>query len=113
MTLRDRLRNAKTARFWGRVAAGEPLLTWLHEPEVRKYVNELVSGSPHVWPFDAISPLLGTSEHGVSLGCGDGTLDRQIVTRGLCRALVGIDISPLSLDVARSRAADEGLSSLT
>jgi SAM-dependent methyltransferase len=112
MTLLDRVRNAKTARFWGRVAAGEPLLTWLHEPEVRKYVNSLISGSPHVWPFDAIGPLLGTTDHGVSLGCGDGTLDRQIVRRGICGSLTGIDISPVSLEVARRGAAMDGLGTI-
>lgn len=107
--LTKHLRLAKTARFWGRVAAGESLTTWLHEPVVRRYVNERVTGDPNVWPLDGLSTRLGELGHAISLGCGDGTLDRYLRGSGICASLTGIDISPRSLEVAKNQATQQGL----
>lgn len=107
--LMKRLRLARTARFWGRVAAGESLTTWLHEPAVRRYVNECVTGDPNVWTLDGLSPRLGSLGHAISLGCGDGVLDRYLRKSGICESLTGIDISPRSLEVAHRQATELGL----
>ena len=104
-----RLRLAKTARFWGRFAEGKALTTWLHEPAVRRYVNECVTGDPNVWPLDGLSARLGSLDHAISLGCGDGALDRYFRESGICASLTGIDVSPRSLEVARRKAKEQGL----
>lgn len=111
MTIFGGIRRARaaTARFWGSVAAGDPLITWLHEPTVRRYVNACVSGDPDVWPLDALAPMLGTHAAGVSFGCGDGTLERWLRRRDICRTMTALDISERSLDVARQRAREEGI----
>jgi 2-polyprenyl-3-methyl-5-hydroxy-6-metoxy-1,4-benzoquinol methylase len=109
MSLVERVRRAATAQFWGRVAAGDPLVTWLHEPTVRRYVNSSISGDPNVWPMDALAPSFGPVRNALSLGCGDGTLDRHLRRSGLCESVTGIDISERSLEVARAKAAEEGL----
>ncbi len=110
--LKKNLRLAKTARFWGRVAAGESLTTWLHEPVVRRYVNRRVTGDPNVWPLDGLSSRLGARGHGISLGCGDGTLDRYLRGCGICASVTGIDISPRSLEVAKNQATQQGLTNM-
>ncbi len=104
-----RLRLAKTARFWGRFSEGEPLTTWLHEPAVRRYVNESVTGDPNLWLLEGLSPGLGSMDHAVSLGRGNGTLDRHLREGGICASLTGIDIASRSLEVARRRASERGL----
>lgn len=107
-----RFRQAKTARFWGRIAAGDPLITWLHEPVVRRYVNECITGDPNVWPIDGLAPRFGPLGHVVTLGCGDGVLDRQLRERGICESLTGVDISERSLEVARREAGKQGITNL-
>lgn len=108
----ERLRLARTARFWGRVAAGDRLVTWLCEPAVRRYVNACVTGDPNVWPIDGLASRLGHPGHAISLGCGDGMLDRQLRERGICDSLEGVDISSKSLQVARLRAEEQGLTGM-
>lgn len=107
------LRRAATARFWGRVATGDPLITWLHEPAVRRYVNECISGDPNVWPLDALGPSLGAGRSGISFGCGDGALERWLRRSGLCESVTALDISERSLEVARQSARAEGIDGIT
>jgi SAM-dependent methyltransferase len=107
-----RLRLARTARFWGRVASGDELVPWLQDPAVRRYVNTYITGDPNVWPIDGLEPEFGSLSHAISLGSGDGVLDRHMVERGICKSLTGFDISSRSLEIARRRAAEQGLENI-
>jgi SAM-dependent methyltransferase len=49
-----------------------------------------------------------TFEHGLSLGCGEGRLEREVVAARVCRSFHGVDISEAAL--ARARAEAERLS---
>jgi SAM-dependent methyltransferase len=109
LTLLDRIRLAATARFWGRVAEGHELTTWLHEPVIRRYVNACISGDPNVWPMDALAPSFGPIRDALSLGSGAGVLERHLRRSGICESITGIDISERSLEIARRAARDEGL----
>jgi SAM-dependent methyltransferase len=83
----------------------------MHEAEVRRYVNASVSGSPNCWPTDWLRSLL-EDRHlstAVSLGCGEGALERDLLFKGICSSILGIDISAGALELARSRAAARGL----
>jgi SAM-dependent methyltransferase len=72
-------------------------------------VNECVTGDPNVWPIDALAPRFGPLAHVITLGCGDGVLDRQLRERRICESLTGIDISQASLAIARRHAEEQGL----
>src|SRR6266540_3618703 len=48
-------------------------------------------------------------EHGLTLGCGAGRLERDLVTRGICRSFLGIDISEEAIATARDIAAKDNL----
>jgi SAM-dependent methyltransferase len=50
---------------------------------------------------------------GLSLGCGDGALERDVRRKGICESVVGIDISDDALRLAREHAAAEGLDAIS
>ncbi len=87
----------------------------MHEPVVRRYVNESVTGSPDCWPIDWLGEWLRARlgfhrfATALSLGCGDGPLERDLLAKGICSSLLGIDISADALALARSKAAALGL----
>ena len=87
---------------------------WMAHPLGRAAINRRVSGDPHVWPLDAFGAFAGRRfPLGLSLGCGLGTLERAVRRMGLCGAVEGIDASQASLDEARAKAREEGLSGIT
>src|SRR5829696_4209076 len=47
-----KIRSYIGSRFWGRTFAEGSLRTWMGEAAVRSYINESVTGSPHVWPIE-------------------------------------------------------------
>jgi SAM-dependent methyltransferase len=105
----DRLRPHAIERYWSRAFASGGVETWLAEPVVRRYVNARVSGSPDWWPMEWLASLYpGGFDRAVSLGCGEGALERDLRRKSLCRRVLGIDLSTgaLALAVARARAED-------
>jgi SAM-dependent methyltransferase len=77
----------------------------MHEAAVREYINESVTGSPHVWPTDWLqSRVRSPFQAAVSLGCGEGALERDLLSKGLCASILGIDLSTEALKLARARA---------
>jgi SAM-dependent methyltransferase len=105
--LLGRWRPHAIGRYWSRAFAAGGVETWLAEPAVRRYVNAAVSGSPDRWPMEWLASLHpGGFARAVSLGCGDGALERDLRRKSLCRRVLGIDLSigALALAAARSRA---------
>lgn len=80
-------------------------------PDVRHYINESISGDPHLWPMDWFvreykAPHYATA---LSIGCGTGALERDLLVRGICGHFDAFDGSPMSIEVAREEAAKAGL----
>ncbi len=48
----------------------------------------------------------------VSLGCGTGALERDLVRRKLCARILGVDLSPAALETAARLARAEALTSI-
>jgi SAM-dependent methyltransferase len=48
-------------------------------------------------------------EHGLTLGCGTGRLERVLVSRGVCRSFHGIDVSEKAVATAREIAKEKHL----
>jgi SAM-dependent methyltransferase len=90
------------------------LLTWAAEPAVRRRLNRRVSGAEHTWPIEwlAATVLTAPVHRALSLGCGEGALERDLTRKRLCRQIVGLDLSPTALDLARERAREAGIDTI-
>ncbi len=87
---------------------------WMAHPLGRAAINRRISGDPHVWPLDAFGASAGRRFGlGLSLGCGLGTLERAVRRMDLCANVEGIDGSQASLDEARAKAREAGLTGIT
>ncbi|HSS75462.1 MAG TPA: class I SAM-dependent methyltransferase [Thermoanaerobaculia bacterium] len=96
--------------IWGRRLARGGVRTWMHEALVRRYINASISGSPDCWPIDWLrSRFPSCFPTALSLGCGDGPLERDLIAKGMCSSILGIDISLGALELARAKAAAQGL----
>lgn len=106
-----KLRSYLGSRFWGRTFAEGTLRTWMHEEVVRRYINESVTGSPRVWPTEWLqSQVRSPFQAAVSIGCGEGALERDLLAKGICKLILGIDLSSEALKLAEAKARAQGLS---
>jgi ubiquinone/menaquinone biosynthesis C-methylase UbiE len=83
-------------------------------PLVRRYINRSIGGDEEPWPLDWFQQRYPgqTFSRALSIGCGSGALERDLVRRGIVRHIEAFDASPLSIDLARTMAAEEGFSDL-
>lgn len=112
--------TAQVSQFWAARAAETadcPALPgiWTWHPVVRAAMNRRISGRGEMewlaWVQAAFFPEpVGGA---LSLGCGGGQLEREAISLGLCRAVVGVDVSEGAVELARQRAADAGLTGIT
>lgn len=107
----ERLQNFLVQSRWARVYRRGGDYTWLHEPQVRRYVNAAITGDPDCWPIDWLARRCAgrTFSRGLSLGCGEGLLDRDVAGKGICSSIVGIDLLESAIERARELARDAGL----
>ena len=88
---------------------------WLAHPMVQARVNILASGRPDADAYDRLGYLLKDRGYAlpireaVSLGCGFGALERDLMRRGLTRQILGLDLADGAIAEARRLAAAEGL----
>ncbi len=85
---------------------------WLNHPLVRAEVNRRVSGEASLWPTHwlrrQITEPLAT---GLSIGCGTGAFERDVVSQNIVREIIGIDRATVPLERARELAAETNLAS--
>jgi SAM-dependent methyltransferase len=104
------LRRLAVRLFWNRSFAGGGARTWLHEEVVRLRVNRRVTGREDVWPLEWFAESHpGRRRRALSLGCGEGALERDLFSKGLAERVLGLDISDRALRAARAEAARQGL----
>lgn len=103
---------ATAANFWDHEVVERTHKTWMAVPEVREYINTSIGGDPSAWPMNWFVKQYGgrVFTRGLSIGCGPGDLERDLIRRGICREIDAFDISEGSLAIARTRAAEEGMS---
>jgi len=86
-------------------------LHWMESPLIAgPYINRQISGDPAdnwmIWVKKVLVPnKLG---RGLSLGCGEGCLERHTTSLGICEAFDAFDISAQAIAIARAKAAREG-----
>jgi SAM-dependent methyltransferase len=101
--------------YWDREVSAPvtpPSHSWMAHPEVRHYINRSIGGQDATWPLDWFQQRYPaqTFARALSIGCGSGALERDLVRRGIVGSIEAFDASPLSIDLARATAAEEGFS---
>jgi SAM-dependent methyltransferase len=98
----------KAASFWDREIVQPVHVSWMAEPVVREYIN---SSFANAWPLDWFQAAYPETRfaHALSIGCGTGALERDLLNRGLVDHIDAFDASLQSLSIAREMAAAEGL----
>jgi SAM-dependent methyltransferase len=94
------------SEFWDREATAPvapPAHSWTANPAVRHYINRAVGGFEGSWPLDWFqSQYPGrVFERVLSVGCGTGALERDLLLRGITRQIDAFDGSAASIEIAR------------
>ena len=100
-------------RFWEHGAEGEPENRyWGAQPLVRRAINRRVTGDPNRWPMEWFAARYAREpfDRVLSVGCGSGLLERDLLAKGICRAAEGIDFSEEAIAEANRQASEVGLS---
>lgn len=107
----DEMQSARA--FWDAEVVNPTHNSWMAHPIVRDYINESISGMPGqgLWPLDWFQRAYPDRHfsRGLSVGCGTGALERDVMKRGFCAAMDAFDASPGSLEVARREAEATGI----
>ncbi len=85
---------------------------WLAHPTVRAAVNQRVTGRADCWPTEWFARTFARRlplGRGVVLGCGSGSLERDLVQKGICTRVVGVDLAPEPLQHAAQQAVAAGM----
>lgn len=102
------MRDAVT--FWDREIDARTHVSWMENEAVRRYVNRSVSGSESASAIDWFQAQFPQRfDRGLSIGCGSGGLERDLVRRGVCSHVDAFDGSIGSLAVAQQEATKAGL----
>jgi SAM-dependent methyltransferase len=101
--------RARSLAFWDREVL-DARTTWLHDPQVRDYVLHAVGGERPQGSLDWLEEQLAGRRfrRALSVGCGSGGLDRDLMARGLCERIDAFDGSIQSVAIA-SRQAPHGV----
>ena len=83
-------------------------------PTCREAINRRVSGSIGAYPLDHLYTLAGSPlfQKALSLGCGTGRLERSMARLGIAAEIDAIDGSQVSINIARRKALEEGVSTV-
>src|SRR3954452_5674242 len=98
--------------FWDSEVVDPVHTSWMSDPRIRLRINTMIGGSEPMWPIDWFEQWLGGRkfERALSIGCGTGPLERDLVGRGLCGTVDAFDGSVHSLVIAERLAKEAGLS---
>lgn len=98
--------------YWDQEVAEKSHQDWMSRLDVRLYINTAISGRPGGWPFDWLQETLPGRRfsRALSVGCGSGALERDLIRRNLTDTVEAFDASVHSLYRARAEAAREGMS---
>ncbi|HEY3055111.1 MAG TPA: class I SAM-dependent methyltransferase [Thermoanaerobaculia bacterium] len=95
--------------FWDREVSSESFhaTNWMLNPTIHEYINASIGTAEHpLWPLDWFQQWLGQRHfaRALSVGCGTGALERDLVRRNLCERVDAFDGSLGSLAIAREEA---------
>ena len=85
------------------------------EEVCRTRINRRVTGDPGVWPMEWLAEHLRDwppLDRCLSLGCGTGALERDVIGKRIARSVVGVDSSRRALELAAAAARAGGMTSV-
>src|SRR6185369_5675070 len=96
--------------FWDREVVDPIYPSWMEDLRVRHRINRMIGGSELLWPVEWLEKNLAGRplERALSIGCGSGPLEPQLIERGIAKQVDALDGSIASLRVARSNAEARG-----
>src|SRR5688572_14227294 len=99
--------TARARRVWENELVASGHSGWMHFPAVRQHIIEQI-GVDYGWPTDWRLQQLGDRrfDRALSIGCGTGTLERDLIQRGICKRIDAFDGAVASLAIAREEARD-------
>lgn len=99
------------AEFWDREHASPQYCSWMEHPLIREAINRRIGGATPMWPVDWFSRRTrGRSfARALSIGCGTGALERDLLSRGVCERIDALDASVASVATARRLATEIGV----
>lgn len=108
----------KVSQIWGKRAKERDELlpvAWTDSPAVkRRYIHPTISGCPDdnwlIWVKKEYFEKPVRS--GLSLGCGDGCLERHARLLNVCAEFDAYDLSPAAIAVAESKASEMQISGI-
>lgn len=100
----------KTASFWDHEHSAAEFRSWMEHPLIRSAINRRIGGDREMWPFDWLAEQAAskTFTRALSIGCGTGALERDLVRRGICQSVDALDVSIQSVADANRTAEREG-----
>lgn len=83
---------------------------WNNRAEVLAYMNERATGNPSVQWWQHLLAWRGRPfKRALAINCGNGWVERDLITFGVMESAVGIDFSPDLLATARAAATEREL----
>ncbi len=119
MSLDRDAERARVSEVWSQAAEERAEICgwyWMAHPMVRARVNTLISGDPDCDAYGRLERLYRERGwtlpigHAVSLGCGFGNLERDLLRRGWVERMTAYDLADGAVAEARRLAEDAGFS---
>lgn len=97
--------------FWDHEITAPTHNSWMEPEQTRHYINTSISGDPGKWPLDWFQETFPNRQfaRALSIGCGTGALERDLVRRNVALRVDAFDGSIGSLVAAREAALSEGM----
>ena len=97
-----------SAGFWDREVQAPTHSSWMEDPRIHAYINGHFGD---LWPLDWFEKTYPGVRfaRALSIGCGTGPLERDLIRRNLCDRIDAFDGSPTSIATARAEARTLGI----
>src|SRR5687767_13223970 len=83
----------RATSFWDKEVLQPTHNSWMSHLEIRHFINRLITGDKGGWPMDWFAGKMPGQifDRALSIGCGTGALERDLLRRGLCRCIDAFD----------------------
>jgi hypothetical protein len=104
----------KAAEYWSNRGPDIPRTKWWSNQIILRHINRIVCGQQIGGAFAGTAQLLlqkaGALRRGISVGCGDGTKEMDLIAKGIVQSFVLFEISSARVEIGRNKALHRGLS---
>jgi len=108
----EKLVETKISEFWGQSTPLEErkLVAWMEHPRVIRHINKRTTGDETLTWFSYIGNkyFQNSVNRALSIGCGEGGLERHALAQGMVELFDAIDISQGAIEKAQQAAKKAG-----